>query len=63
MKYKVTFARIVNVAELVEGVIEAVDLDDANHRFEAGDFDRFLVVKREQRQVTPVGAPEFDEIG
>lgn len=62
MKFKVTFARIVNVAELVEGIIEADSLDDANRKFEDKEFDRFLVVKRDLREVTPVGNPEFDQI-
>lgn len=61
-QFKVTFARIVNVAQLVEGIIEADSEELANDAFDRGEFKRFLVVKQEQREVTPVGKPEFDQL-
>lgn len=63
MKFKAKFARIVNEAQLVEVLIDADSLDEANEKFLNEDFQRFLVVKRELKQVTPVGKPEFEEIG
>lgn len=62
MKFKAKFARIVNEAQLVEAIVEADSIEDAEAKFSTGDYMRFLVVKRDLREVTPVGTPEFEKI-
>jgi hypothetical protein len=61
-KYKVTFARIVNEGQLVEAVVEGNSEEEAYDNFLNENFVRFLVMKREMKQVTPVGKPEFKQI-
>lgn len=63
MKYKVSFARIVNEAQLVEAIVEADSEDEAFSKTSAGDFIRFLVTKRESNQVTEIGTPFIERIG
>lgn len=62
MKFKGKFARIVNEAQLVECIIEATSIEEANEKFSTGDFKRFLIMKRDAREVTMAGSPEFEQI-
>ena len=62
LKFKVKFARIVNEAQLVEAIIEANSQEEAEEKFSTGDFHRFLVMKRDMREVTPVGEPDIEQI-
>lgn len=62
MKFKTSFARVVSEAQFVETVIEAQDEEEARLKFEASDFKRFLITKRDLREVTPVGSPTFERI-
>jgi hypothetical protein len=52
----------VNEGQLVEAVIEAASREEAEEKFEQGDFKRFLIVKKDLRELTQVGKPEFEEI-
>lgn len=62
IKFKVSFARIVNEAQLVEAVVEADSFEEARDKTSAGEFLRFLVVKREANEVTEVGTPDIEQI-
>lgn len=62
MKYKVSFARIVSELQLVEGIIEASSEEEAQELYEAEKFNRFLILKREVREVTQAGQPEFTKV-
>lgn len=62
MQFKVSFARIVSEAQLVEGVIEADSKEEAEVKLSADEYKRFLIVKRELREITPAGTPELERI-
>lgn len=63
MKFKGSFARVISEAQLVEVLIEADSKEEAYNKYLNGDFARFLVVKRELKDTTPVGDPQFEQVG
>lgn len=62
MKFKGSFARIVSEAQFVEVLIEADSKEEAYEKYLNGDFARFLVTKRETKDVTGVGNPQFEQV-
>lgn len=61
MKFKVTFNRVVEELQKVEGVIEADNQEAALEAFHSEDFQRLLVVRRDLQNMN-TGKPEFEQI-
>jgi len=62
MKFKTKFARIVNESQLIEAVVSAASIEEAEEKFNNKEFDRFLIMKRDSRDITKIGKPEFERI-
>lgn len=60
MKFKISFARTVKELQKIEVVIEASNKEEANDKLQSGEFERFLVVKRELLEMNNLGEPEIE---